>query len=172
MVIINMYRQALLAEQQVPGNSSRSSDPQWFSWSDDTWSVLIYLYLVNFCDSFFLCVCVFLVVVLLVQSLQCTCLLLQLGQGETSLWKEFTCFKHTFELLTGRGCSWVDLRVRHAADIRFDSPVFEGFSPRLNFQCRLLWCLQPPCAVACIDICAHVKNYKHWQLYHCFYTWK
>ena len=27
--------------------------------------------------------------------------------------------------------------------------------------------VQPPCAIACINICAHVKNPKHWQPYHC-----
>ena len=27
--------------------------------------------------------------------------------------------------------------------------------------------VQPPCAIACINICADVKNPKHWQPYHC-----
>ena len=27
--------------------------------------------------------------------------------------------------------------------------------------------LQPTCVIACINICAHVKNPKHWQPYHC-----
>ena len=26
--------------------------------------------------------------------------------------------------------------------------------------------VQPPCAIACISICAHVTNPKHWQPYH------
>ena len=30
--------------------------------------------------------------------------------------------------------------------------------------------VQPPCAVACINTCAHVKNLKHWQPYHCLGT--
>ena len=32
--------------------------------------------------------------------------------------------------------------------------------------------IQPPCAIACINICAHVKNSKDWQPYHCLDTWK
>ena len=33
------------------------------------------------------------------------------------------------------------------------------FSPRVNFQCRLSYGVRtPPCASACIDICAHVKD--------------
>ena len=27
--------------------------------------------------------------------------------------------------------------------------------------------VQPSCAIACIDICAHVKDPKHWQPYLC-----
>ena len=33
------------------------------------------------------------------------------------------------------------------------------FSPRVNFQCRLSYGVRtPPCAIACIYICAHVKD--------------
>ena len=33
------------------------------------------------------------------------------------------------------------------------------FSPRLNFQCRLSHGVRtPPCAIACVNICAHVKD--------------
>ena len=33
------------------------------------------------------------------------------------------------------------------------------FSPRVNFQCRLCYGVHtPPCAIACIDICAQVKD--------------
>ena len=33
------------------------------------------------------------------------------------------------------------------------------FSPRVNFQCRLSNCVRTPsCAIACINICAHVKD--------------
>ena len=31
---------------------------------------------------------------------------------------------------------------------------------------------QPPCAIACINICAHIKNPIHWQPYHYLDTWK
>ena len=32
-------------------------------------------------------------------------------------------------------------------------------SPRVNFQCRLSYCVRtPPCAIACIYICAHIKD--------------
>ena len=27
--------------------------------------------------------------------------------------------------------------------------------------------VQPPCEIACINICVHVKNPKHWQPHHC-----
>ena len=34
------------------------------------------------------------------------------------------------------------------------------FSPRVNFQCRLSQGVRtPPCAIACISICVHVKNH-------------
>ena len=32
--------------------------------------------------------------------------------------------------------------------------------------------VRPPCAIACINICGHVKNPKHWQPYHCLDTGK
>ena len=32
--------------------------------------------------------------------------------------------------------------------------------------------VQPPCAIASINIYAHVKNPKHWQPYHCLDTQK
>ena len=32
------------------------------------------------------------------------------------------------------------------------------FSPRVNFQCRLYDVGTSPCAIACISICAHVKD--------------
>ena len=31
---------------------------------------------------------------------------------------------------------------------------------------------QPPCVIACIDICVHIKNPKHWQPCHCLDTQK
>ena len=34
-----------------------------------------------------------------------------------------------------------------------------NFSPRVNFQCRLSYGVHtPPCAIACVNICAHVKD--------------
>ena len=43
--------------------------------------------------------------------------------------------------------------------VRFPGPS-RDFSPRVNFQCRLFWygVSTPPCAVACINICAHVNE--------------
>ena len=41
--------------------------------------------------------------------------------------------------------------------IRFPGAA-RNFSPRDNFQCRLSYGVRkPPCAIACINICAHVK---------------
>ena len=41
------------------------------------------------------------------------------------------------------------------------------FLPELAFSAvsPLTVSVQPPCAIACINICAHVKNPKHWQPY-------
>ena len=41
--------------------------------------------------------------------------------------------------------------------------------PRINFQCRLSYGVRtaPVCNIVCINICAHVKDPKHWQPYHC-----
>ena len=39
--------------------------------------------------------------------------------------------------------------------------------PTVNFQCRLYYGVCTPlCAMACINICAHFKNPKHWQPHH------
>ena len=48
------------------------------------------------------------------------------------------------------------------------------FPPRVNSQCRPSYAVfvQPSCAIACINICAHVKSPKHRQPYHCLDTWK
>ena len=43
--------------------------------------------------------------------------------------------------------------------VRFPGAARDFFSPRVNFQCRLSYGVcTPPCAVACIYICAHVKD--------------
>ena len=41
------------------------------------------------------------------------------------------------------------------------------FLSQLPVQPLLTVSVQPPCAIARINICAHVKNPKHWQPYHC-----
>ena len=42
--------------------------------------------------------------------------------------------------------------------VRFPGTPRE-FSPRVNFQCRLSYGVRtPPCAIACIYLCAHVKD--------------
>ena len=57
------------------------------------------------------------------------------------------------------GAILVQLRVPGAA---------RDFSPRVNFQCRLCYGVRTAlCAIACINICAHVKNTKLWQPDHC-----
>ena len=52
----------------------------------------------------------------------------------------------------GWGCSSVGRASdRHAVDA--------GWIPRVNFLCRLSYGVRtPPCAIACIRICAHVKD--------------
>ena len=52
--------------------------------------------------------------------------------------------------------------VRVSCAVRFFSPTSQ-----LSVQ-TLTVSLQPPCAIACINICLHVKNPKRWQPYHCF----
>ena len=47
---------------------------------------------------------------------------------------------------------------RRRQQVRFPGTARE-FSPRVNFQCRLSHGVRAPlCAIACIDICAHVKD--------------
>ena len=51
--------------------------------------------------------------------------------------------------------------------------VARDFSPRVNFQCiPVIVSMQPSCAMACMKICVHVKNPKHWQPYYCLDTRK
>ena len=49
---------------------------------------------------------------------------------------------------------------RHAADAGSIPRCGQRFfSPRVNFQCRLSYGVRtPPCAIACINICAHVND--------------
>ena len=41
---------------------------------------------------------------------------------------------------------------------------------QLSVQTLLRCLYSPPCAIAGISICAHVKNPQHWQPYHCLGT--
>ena len=70
--------------------------------------------------------------------------------------------------LTGIG----DSGVGTASDWKATSPrCREDFSPKVSFQCRLSYGVrEPPCALVCINICAHVTNAKHWQPHHCLDT--
>ena len=70
----------------------------------------------------------------------------------------------------GRASDW---KARHNTDRGSSPPCGKGCftSPGINFQCRLLQCLSSPqCAITCINICAHIKNPKPWQPYHCLDT--
>ena len=55
---------------------------------------------------------------------------------------------------------------------RFESQVWQGtFLPEpVSSADSLMVSAQPLRAIACINICAHVKNLKHWQPYHCLDT--
>ena len=58
------------------------------------------------------------------------------------------------------GCSTVGRASdRHAADAGSIPRCARDFSPRVNFQCRLFSGVRTsPCAIACIYLCAHVKD--------------
>ena len=52
------------------------------------------------------------------------------------------------------------------------SGAARDFSPRINCLCILFHGVRTaPCGVACINICTHVNNHKHWQSYRCLNTW-
>ena len=47
----------------------------------------------------------------------------------------------------------------HTANAGSIPQCSKGFSPRVNFQCRLSYSVRTtPCAIACIYLCAHVKD--------------
>ena len=54
---------------------------------------------------------------------------------------------------------WLEHRtVTPLTQVRFPGAA-RDFLPRVNFQCRLSFGVRtPPCAIACINICAHVKD--------------
>ena len=58
--------------------------------------------------------------------------------------------------------------------MQFQLPgVARDFSAKVNFQCRrFMVFVQPPCAIEYINVCAHIKNPKLWQSYHCLDTQK
>ena len=60
---------------------------------------------------------------------------------------------------------------RHAAEAGSIPRCGEGFyffSPESTFSAdSLTVSVQTPCAIACSNICANVKDAKHWQLYLC-----
>ena len=58
------------------------------------------------------------------------------------------------------GCSSLveHLTVKPLTQVRFPGAT-RVFSPRVNFHCRYCYaCPYTPCAIACINICAHVKD--------------
>ena len=58
------------------------------------------------------------------------------------------------------GCSSLGkTRDWHAADAGSIARCGKGFSPRVNFQCRLSYGVRTTrCAIACINICVRVKD--------------
>ena len=60
----------------------------------------------------------------------------------------------------GWGCSSVGRASnRHVADAGSIPRCGKRFFPTVNFQCRLFYVVRtPPCTIACIYICAHVKD--------------
>ena len=67
------------------------------------------------------------------------------------------CYPHL--VTVGMWLSWLEHRtVTPLTQARFPGAA-RDFSPRVNFQCRPSYvCLYIPCAIACINICAHVKD--------------
>ena len=69
----------------------------------------------------------------------------------------------------GRASDW---KARRNTDAGSSPRCGKGFFSQSQLPVKtLLRCpYSPPCAVACTNICAHVKNLKHWQSYHCLDT--
>ena len=65
----------------------------------------------------------------------------------------------SYQLGVGMWFSWLEHGTgTPPTQIRFPGAA-RDFSPRVNFQCRLSYGIRtPPCAIACIYICAHVKD--------------
>ena len=72
-------------------------------------------------------------------------------------------FKHEVSIVNNNGVGNVAQLVEHRTGTSPTQVRFPGaardFSPRVNFQCRLCYSVcTPPSAIACIYICAHVKD--------------
>ena len=61
---------------------------------------------------------------------------------------------------------------RHASDAGSIPRCGKEFfsQSQLSVQTLLRVSVQPPCAIACINICARVKDPKHWQPYFLFFS--
>ena len=73
----------------------------------------------------------------------------------------------------GRASDWT---AKHNTDAgsspRCGKGFFFLFLPESAFNADYLTVsVQPPCAIACINNCVHLKNPKHRQPYHCLDTW-
>ena len=66
---------------------------------------------------------------------------------------------YSYHLLYGDVAQLVERRTgTPLMQVRFLGAA-RDFSPRVNFQCRLSYGVRtPPCATACGNICAHVKD--------------
>ena len=67
---------------------------------------------------------------------------------------------YTIPIMGGDVAQLLRASDRHAAETKVRFPgAAKDFSPRVNFQCRLSFSVRtPPCTIACINICAHVKD--------------
>ena len=82
----------------------------------------------------------------------------------SSLWVIFFwCFTSVSRQYDTKGDGVVAQLIEHLTGtpltkVRFPATA-RDFSPRVKFQCRLSYGVRtPPCAIACIYICAHVKD--------------
>ena len=97
-----------------------------------------------------------------------------------------TCFSNSFQMLTAvqavmvfgfkyRGggiAQWVERPTENPdailMQVRIPGVAFFFSFPQSAFSADFLTVsVQSPCAIACINFCAHVKNPKHWQPYFC-----
>ena len=84
--------------------------------------------------------------------------------------QEHNCNKWGIDSSGGRALGW---KLRHSTDAGVIPQCRKGFSPRVSFHIRPFAAFpQPSCT--CINICARVKNPKHWlaATYHCLDAWK